>query len=220
MHSAQRVIGCAIVALWSVAAPISAGQGQPPYAIADLEVKTLAAKPGRYFGRCALERLRDGTWFLVYHESGHHSRYEPGEPWAYLAPNGDLVVHSLKNNFNTRRWDGTWQTRSSDGGRSWTRFERIDFRGIEHDEFIWAIDDHFVHEGVIYMGAREVPIPQFWKGMRNLLVKSTDSGRTWELVSHVTKKRAVTTEQGIEYLGGRTILCVLNSVDRRHTWLT
>ena len=274
MRSAQRVIGCAIVALWSVAAPLSAGQGGPRYAIADLEVRTLAAKPGRYFGRCALERRRDGTWFLVYHESGHHSRYEPrrprpvlsgvlharfsadrgetwskedhcldgspvrgfpayppgaepecsdfepGEPWAYLAPNGDLVVHSLKDNFNMRRWDGTWQTRSSDGGRSWTRFEKIDFQGIEHDEFIWAIDDHFIRKGVIYMGAREVPIPEFWKGMRNLLVKSTDSGRTWELVSYVTNKKALTTEQGIECLGGRTILCVLNSVDRRHTWLT
>jgi hypothetical protein len=244
------------------------------YRIADLEVKVLAAKPGRFFGRCALQRLKDGTWFLVYHESGHHSRYEPagptpilsgvlharfsadngetwstedhyfdgtpvegfpafppgaepgnsdfepGEPWAYLAPNGDLVVHSLKDNFNTRKWDGTWQMRSSDGGKTWTDLEKIDFVGIDHDDFIWAIDDHFIHEDVAYMGAREVPLPEFWKGMRNLLVKSADSGRTWELVSYVTQEKGITTEQGIEYLGNNTILCVLNSVNRRHTWLT
>ena len=245
-----------------------------PYRIAELEVKVLAAKPGRFFGRCALQQLKDGTWFLVYHETGHHFRYEPakptptlsgvlharftadngetwskenrcldgtaikgfpafppgagpgnsdfepGEPWAYLAPNGDLVVHSLKDNFNTRKWDGTWQMRSSDGGRTWTDLEKIDFAGIEHDEWIWAIDDHFIHEGVVYMGAREVPMPRFWKGMRNLLVKSADNGHTWELVSYVTTEKGITTEQGIEYLGNNTILCVLNSVVRRHTWLT
>ncbi|MFC1596880.1 sialidase family protein [Planctomycetota bacterium] len=245
-----------------------------PYRIADLEVKVLAAKPGRFFGRCALQQLKDGTWFLVYHESGHHFRYEPakptpilsgvlharfsadngetwskedrcldgtsirgfpafppgaepdngdfepGEPWAYLAPNGDLVVHSLKDNFNTRKWDGTWQMRSCDGGKTWTDLEKIDFAGIEHDETIWAIDDHFIHEGVVYLGAREVPMPEFWKGMRNLLVKSADNGHTWELVSYVTEKKGTTTEQGIEYLGNGTILCVLNSIDRRHTWLT
>jgi hypothetical protein len=246
----------------------------PKYRLVDLEVKTLAAAPGRYFGRCALERLGDGTWFLVYHESGHHFKYEPaepepilsgvlharfsandgrtwskedhcldgtsvsgfptyppgaeptsghfepGEPWAYLAPNGDLVVHSLKNNFNTRRWQGTWQMRSRDGGRTWSQFEKIDFEGIEDDDFIWAIDDHFIHEGIIYMGAREVPLPEFWKGMRNLLLRSSDNGHTWHFVSYVTEKPSLTTEQGIEYLGNDTILCVLNSVDRQHTWQT
>jgi len=246
----------------------------PQYAISDLEVKVLAAKPDRYFGRCAIQELKDGTWFLVYHESGHHWKYEPqkpkpilsgvlharfsadngenwsdedcyldgspvvgfpayppgaepdsgdfepGEPWTYLAPNGDLVVHSLKDNFNTRKWDGTWQTRSSDGGKTWTGMEKIDFVGIARDECIWAIDDHFVVDGVIYMGAREIPMPEFWKGMRNLLVKSSDNGHTWQLVSYVTQKKGITTEQGIEYLGNNTILCVLNSVDRRHTWLT
>ena len=246
----------------------------PQYTIADLEVKVLAAKPDRYFGRCAVQKLKDGTWFLVYHESGHHWKYEPqkpqpvlsgvlharfsadhgttwsdedryldgspingfpafppgaepdnadyepGEPWAYLAPNGDLVVHSLKDNFNTRKWDGTWQMRSSDGGRTWTNFTKIDFVGLERDECIWAIDDHVIVDGVIYMGAREIPMPEFWKGMRNLLVKSTDNGLTWQLVSYVTEKKGIATEQGIEYLGNNTILCVLNSVDRRHTWLT
>ena len=246
----------------------------PHYAIADLEVKVLASEPGRYFGRCALQELRDGTWFLVYHESGHHWKYEPrkpkpilsgvlharfsadhgttwseedrcldgspvdgfpafppgaepdsgdyepGEPWAYLAPNGDLVVHSLKDNFNTRQWDGTWQMRSSDGGKTWTQLERIDFLGIKRDEFIWAIDDHFILDGVIYMGAREIPMPEFWKGMRNLLVKSADNGQTWHFVSYVTQRKGITSEQGLEYLGNGTILCVLNSIDKRHTWLT
>jgi len=269
------LVGLATGCLFAVGIAPHALQAQPPkYRLADLEVKTLAAAPGRYFGRCALERLPDGAWFLVYHESGHHykyepakpkpllsgvlharfstdggrtwskedhchdgtpiagfpahppgaeptsGRFEPGEPWTYLAPNGDLVVHSLKNNFNTRRWQGTWQMRSRDRGRTWSKFEKIDFEGIENDDFIWAIDDHFIHEGVIYMGAREVPPPEFWKGMRNLLVRSADNGRTWQFVSFMAKEPGLTTEQGIEYLGNDTILCVLNSVDRRHTWQT
>ena len=49
----------------------------PRYRIADVQTKVLAAGPGRFFGRCALEELPDGTWLLVYHESGHHWRYEP-----------------------------------------------------------------------------------------------------------------------------------------------
>ena len=67
------------------------------------------------------------------------------------------------------QWDGTWQMRSADGGRRWTTFEKIDIVGIEHDRDIWVIDDHFIHDGVIYMGAREVR--RIWSGMRNLLVK-------------------------------------------------
>ena len=61
---------------------------------------------------------------------------------------------------------------------NWTEFEKIDFVGIERDAFIWAIDDHFIHDGVVYLGAREVPMPEFWKGMRNLLVRSADNGHT------------------------------------------
>lgn len=102
----------------------------------------------------------EGTWFLVYHESGHHFRYEPAEPEPVLSG----VLHGRF---------------SADGGRTWSKFEKIDFQGIENDDFIWAIDDHFIRDGVIYMGAREVPLPEFWKGMRNLLVRSDDSGRTW-----------------------------------------
>jgi len=242
------------------------------YALADLETKVLAAKPGRYYGRCAIQELPDGSWFLVYHESGHHWAYEPkrpkpvlggvlharfsrdggatwskedhcldgtpvagfpafppgaepdnnafepGEPWAYLAPNGDLVVHSLKDNFNTKRWDGTWQMRSSDGGKTWSALTKIDFDGIENDGDIWAIDDHFIVDGVIYMGARE--IRNRLKEKRNLLVRSADNGHTWRFVSYVTDRMDTTTEQGIEYLGGKTILCVLNSVDKRHTYQT
>jgi len=234
-------------------------QAEPlKYRIADLQVKTLAAAPGRYFGRCALERLADGTWFLVYHESGHHWAYEPakpkpilsgvlhvrfssdggrtwskedhcldgtlvtgfpgyppgaepnngdfepGEPWTYLAPNGDLVVHSLKYNFNKRQWDGTWQTRSGDGGRTWSKFEKIDFKGIGNDADIWVVCDHFIHNGVIYMGGRAVPQntgEDFNKGYRNLLVRSDDNGHTWQFVSYMADRPGVTDEGGIEYLG-------------------
>ena len=251
---------------------VPASQAARRYAIADLEIQTLAAEPGRYFGRCAIEELPDGTWFLVYHESGHHFKYEPqepkpilsgvlhakfsadrgetwskedhhldgtpvrgfpayppgaeptrgtyepGEPWTCLTPNGDLVVLSCKYNINRKRWDGTWQMRSSDGGRTWTKFQKIDFVGIEHDNDIWAIDDHFVRDGVIYLGARE--IRKIGSGMRNLLVTSADSGKTWRFVSYMAEKTGLTTEQGIEYVGGESILCVLNSVDKRHTWQT
>jgi len=249
-----------------------ASQPARRYAIADLETKTLAAKAGRYFGRCAIQELPGGKWFLVYHESGDHYKYEPadptpilsgvlhakfsadgggtwskedhhpdgtpvrgfpayppgaeptgggyepGEPWAVLAPNGDLLVLSCKYNINRKKWDGTWQMRSADGGRTWTKFRKIDFIGIEHDKDIWAIDDHFVRDGVIYLAAREIrKIPS---GMRNLLVTSADNGKTWRFVSYMAKKAGLTTEQGIEYVGGRSILCVLNSVDKRHTYRT
>jgi hypothetical protein len=41
------------------------------YRIADLDAKVLAAKPGRFFGPCALQKLKGGAWFLVYQESGN-----------------------------------------------------------------------------------------------------------------------------------------------------
>lgn len=138
----------------------------------------------------------------------------PGEPWLYLAPDGTLILHSWKVKYGNRSANGgTWQIRSTDGGRSWSEWRQVDFRGVERDRHVFATDDHFVHDGAIYAGAR-----QFSEGRwKNMLVRSSDAGQTWHKVGDISSYEDHTSEVGIEYLGDGRIVAVLNSKQRMHT---
>ena len=43
---------------------------------------------------------------------------DAGEPWLYVAPNGDLLLHMWKVAYGVSS-AGSWQSRSTDGGHTW-----------------------------------------------------------------------------------------------------
>lgn len=141
----------------------------------------------------------------------------PGEPWLYRAPDGTLVLHCWKVDYGERsRNGGTWQISSSDGGRTWTDWQRVDFRGIKKDKDVFATDDHFVIEGTIYAGARRYRDGK-WK---NILIRSEDNGSTWSKVSDISSYAKNTSEVGVDLMDGGRILAVLNTKNRRRVYRT
>jgi len=141
----------------------------------------------------------------------------PGEPWLYRAPDGTLILHCWKVKYSDRSHNGgTWQMTSSDNGRTWSKWSQVDFQGIADDDNVFATDDHFIHEGTIYAGARQFAGGK-WK---NLLIQSADNGRTWRKMSDISSYRHNTSEVGLEYLGGKRILAVLNTKNRRAVYRT
>lgn len=135
---------------------------------------------------------------------------DAGEPWLMIAPNGDLLLHMWRADYGVTA-NGTYQSRSTDGGASWSASAQINFVGIADDAKVFATDDHFVLGTVIYAGAR-VYLDVTGDPCHNILIKSTDNGTTWEYVSDITNDANNTWEVGIEYLGNNTILAMLRDV--------
>lgn len=138
----------------------------------------------------------------------------PGDGWIMKCPNGDLLIHMWHANY--QNWDGgTYQSRSVDGGRTWstpTYISWINNTGISisGDDHIFATDDSFVYNGVIYTGAREYQSTASYNtGVRSWIVKSEDNGTTWDLVSKLSDYSDITNEFGFTYVGNdRVVACV------------
>lgn len=137
---------------------------------------------------------------------------EPVEPWLYLAPNGNLVLHMWRVDGVS---DGTYQSTSTDGGATWGAAARVDFGGIVDDSKVFATDDDFVLNGVIYAAARVQPSAT---SRYIIFIKSTDNGATWSYVSDISPLASFTHEIGLEYVGDNTIVGVMRTGSNNRTY--
>lgn len=148
--------------------------------------------------------------------SGAGAGEDAGEPWLYLADNGDLILHMWRVDYGVSN-GGTYQSVSTDGGESWSASALVDFGGIAGDTNIFATDDDFVLGGVIYAGAR-VFTDATLSESHAILIKSTDDGASWSYVSDITAAGSRTHEVGLEYLGNNTIIAVIRSLENEVTY--
>lgn len=138
------------------------------------------------------------------------------EPWMMTAPNNDLLLHMWKANYNVST-SGTWQSRSINGGEAWGIPAQVLPTGLANPERMFATDDHFVYDGVIYAGARFFDAD--WQHGKNILIKSDDNGATWDYVSDITSTSNNTSEVGIEYLGNNRIIAVCRGFTDTFVWI-
>lgn len=138
----------------------------------------------------------------------------PGDGWIMKCPNGDLLIHMWHANY--QNWDGgTYQSRSTDNGQTWSTPAYINWINntgisVSGNDHIYSTDDSFVFNGVIYAGAREYQTTASYStGCRSWIVKSADSGHSWELVSKLSGYTDLTNEFGFTYVGNNTVVaCV------------
>lgn len=141
---------------------------------------------------------------------------DAGEPWLYVCPNGDLLLHMWKVDYGGSNV-GSWQSRSTDGGESWSTPTQIVWSplGTLHATNTFQTDDDFVYDRVIYAGVRTYDGASQTDCYMSL-VKSADDGATWEYVSDITTAaEAACIEVGLEYVGNQTIVAMLR--DLAHT---
>lgn len=127
-----------------------------------------------------------------------------------IAPNGNLLLHMWRSDYAVD-FDGTYQSVSTDGGKTWSTPAQITFTGLtaEQNALTFCTDDNFVYDGVIYAGGR-IFSDQAASYGKSVLVKSTDNGATWSWVSDITDfDTNPTSEVGIEYLGEGRIIAML-----------
>lgn len=132
------------------------------------------------------------------------------EPWLYLAPNGNLLLHVWRYDWGDTAY-GAYQSVSADGGKTWGALASTGLTGHAEPERIFSTDDHFVYDGTIYAGCSFKEAD----GAEGL-IKSPDNGASWEFVATVSA--TVTAEIGIEYLGDNTILALMRSTSDKTTY--
>lgn len=136
---------------------------------------------------------------------------DSNEPWLYIAPNGDLLVHMWAVQWSTSNWGGSFQSRSTDGGLTWSTPIATPITGFADNDLVFTTDDHFVYDGVIYAACSQKNTPTF----NSSLMKSEDNGASWQFVANVS---SLTSEIGIEYVGNSTIRAVLRDANNVATW--
>ena len=140
---------------------------------------------------------------------------DAGEPQLYVCPNGDLLIHMWRVDYSVSM-GGSWQSRSTDGGESWTTPAQIDFgiSGVSND-IVFSTDDHFVWDRVIYAGARIYTGGADGTPSRSILIKSDDDGTSWSQVSIIMDDDEGDSpdfggqEVGLEYVGNSTIVAMI-----------
>lgn len=136
---------------------------------------------------------------IAYLETDH-----PQEPWLYAAPNGNLILHTWQQSA------GTWQSVSTDGGKTWSDGEALPITG-HSGAGVFATDDHFVYDGVIYAAARDFgSAPPY----QMIFMKSIDNGANWVYVANMNPvdEDIPTVEVGIEYLGNSRIIAIFRDI--------
>jgi hypothetical protein len=146
---------------------------------------------------------------------------DAGEPWLMKAPNGDFLIHMWRVDYGVSV-GGTWQTRSTDDGESWDTSALVAFgHPTDPDTQIFATDDDFVFEGVIYAGARIYNHGADGIPSESILVKSANNGTSWAYVSTIMSDAEGESgfeggqEVGLEYIGNDTIIAMIR--DNKHT---
>lgn len=139
---------------------------------------------------------------------------DAGEPWLYVAPNDDLLIHMWRVDYAVLH-SGSYQSRSTDGGESWSTPAAITFSGITDQANTFSTDDDFVFDQTIYAGVRTYTSAAETDANMSL-VKSIDNGISWEFVSVITTTaEAACIEVGLIYTGHDTILAMIR--DLAHT---
>jgi photosystem II stability/assembly factor-like uncharacterized protein len=138
------------------------------------------------------------------------------EPYLYGAPDGRIILHVWRTEgLNHRQGKGTWQTHSSDNGRSWTELRQVDFDGISNDDHCYATDDHTTIEGTIYTSLRQYLGGD--QGWQCKLIQSPDNGQSWRVVTeHVNVPEHNSVEKGFEYVGNDRLVCIGSEGPGRH----
>lgn len=148
---------------------------------------------------------------------------DAGEPWLYVAPNGDLLLHMWRIDYSVSM-GGTWQSRSTDGGETWSTPAQVAFgvSGVS-DDIIFATDDDFVWDRVIYASARIYSGGADGTPSSMILIKSTNNGSTWSKVSTIMSASEGSgghggQEIGLEYVGNDTIIAMIRDNDQTNSY--
>jgi hypothetical protein len=156
------------------------------YLVEEVESKVIAAKPGRYYGRCALVEVPSvpPAWILFYHEASHHWKCKDGVMHVRFS---QIIAHAIdltyKHNIQRVSFDMgvTWtdtQTPTYGAGGSVVSMHRQRLRTSRHirgEKEWWADPVLVVASNANIFHQNRNP-----RRRRNGVFISPDRGKTWQ----------------------------------------
>jgi hypothetical protein len=140
---------------------------------------------------------------------------DAGEPWLYVAPNGDLVLHTWRVNYGSSN-NGSYQFRYDPAAHEWVEEGKLAWTGGSLSSTnTFQTDDDFVYNGVTYAGVRTYNGASYTDCYMSLVKNATPDldVAAWEYVSDITgPSETACIEVGIEYVGNSTIIAMLRSL--------
>lgn len=141
---------------------------------------------------------------------------DPGEPWLYVAPNGDLVLHTWRVNYGSSN-NGSYQFRYNEATHTWDEEGKLTWTGggLSSTNTFQTDDDFVDPNGVTYAGIRTYNGVSYTDCYMSLVKNATPDldVSSWEYVSDITTpSETACIEVGIEFLGDNTIIAMLRDL--------
>ena len=146
------------------------------------------------------------------------------------AQDGTLVVgfwrtarYDDQGRYNDRLTNkpvSTWVTRSTDGGKTWSKAAEIDVSDIGYGSpygKMLTLPDGSMLMNVYGQGVRKAGGKEDAAGDFSYLYRSTDQGKTWKRYACAGRKRF--NETGLLRLASGTLLAAMRTADAQEVWL-
>jgi hypothetical protein len=132
---------------------------------------------------------------------------DANESFLYVAPNGNLVLHIWKYGPGVGQQEGTYQSTSTDDGKTWSTPAALALTGVDADHLpnIFTTDDGFNDGGIMYAAGRDFSDAS----TICFLMTSVDNGANWVYISTIAASSFGISEAGIEYVSGNRIVALL-----------
>lgn len=138
------------------------------------------------------------------------SGFGPVHGLLILCQNGDLLCQMWNHKYTTpETWLGAYQSRSTDGGLTWSTPVGVTLSGTGVDDTnkLYIGEDHFVLGSDIYISVREYRPDLSYEQM--FMFKSSDNGVTYQYVGQMTTPTSPSPdgsgEIGFTYIGNNKI---------------
>lgn len=144
--------------------------------------------------------------------------YGPGGTYTWQAPNDDIYLHCWNVDYSTQSMQGSWRTKSTDGGLTWGAWEQLsvtDFTEAENTKMAFE-EAHFIYGTDVYAVVRVYDT--LFSTVKAVFIKSTDNGATWTKVSDISAYTDKTHEMAMEYLGNNNILIIARDANNAKTY--
>lgn len=137
---------------------------------------------------------------------------DANEPWLVRYDDDTLLLFFMRCNWGTNTFHGAYQSKSTDGGITWSAPTRIIMTGAQNNDYVIMSNDHFIFDGRLYCAYEDKAT-----GERCCVGYTDDKGDTW---THLSVIASNASEASLEYIGGNKVVSVLRAGSDTHTYYT
>jgi hypothetical protein len=135
---------------------------------------------------------------------------DANEPWLVRYDDDTLLLFIWRNDWSTSTFHGTYQSKSTDGGITWTTPAAVTITGARDSNLAFLTNDHFELAGRLYCAYEDAV-----STIRCCLAYTDDKGANW---THLSVIATSTSEAALEYVGNDTIVSVLRASSNAQTF--